>query len=158
MTRHLLTMVTVLAVALPAVRLLGQAGDPVVGTWVLNISKSKFSPGPAPKSETRTYVVAGQDIKASSKGVDAAGKPTAGTWTVNTDGKDRPMTGDPDADSLAVTRVDAFTVESIEKKAGKIVITARRVISRDGKLMTITFKGTNAKGQPLNDVMVFDKQ
>ena len=158
MTRHLLTMVTVLAVALPAVRLLGQAGDPVVGTWVLNISKSKFSPGPAPKSETRTYVVAGQDIKASSKGVDADGKPTAGTWTVNTDGKDRPMTGDPDADSLAVKRVDAFTVESIEKKAGKIVITATRVISRDGKLMTITFKGTNAKGQPRNDVWVFDKQ
>ena len=158
MRRHLLTVVTVLAVALPAVRLLAQASDPVVGTWVLNLSKSKFSPGPAPKSETRAYVVAGQDIKASSKGVDADGKPTTGAWTVNYDGKDRPMTGDPDADTLSVKRVDAFTVESIEKKAGKIVITGTRVIARDGKLMTITIKGTNAKGQSINDVMVFDKR
>ena len=158
MKRHLLTIVTVLAVALPAVRSLGQPSDPVVGTWVLNVSKSKFSPGPAPKSETRTYVLAGQEIKASSKGVGADGKPTASEWTVNYDGKERPITGDPDVDSLVLKRVDAFTTETTEKKNGKIVITGSRVISRDGKLMTITVKGTTAKGQTINDVMVFDKR
>ena len=158
MGRHLLTIVTVLAVALPAVRLLGQASDPVVGTWVLNLSKSKFSPGPGPKSETRTYVVAGQEIKASSKGVDADGKPTAAAWTVNYDGKDRPQTGDPNVDTLSLKRVDAFTTESTEKKAGKVVVTGTRVISGDGKLMTITVKGTTAKGQTFNDMMVYDKQ
>jgi hypothetical protein len=119
MRRHLLTLVTVLAVVLPAVRLLGQSSDAVVGTWGLNLSKSKFSPGPAPKSETRTYILAGQEIKASSKGVDADGKPTIGEWTVNYDGKDRPETGDPNADTLSLKRVDAFTTESTEKKAGK---------------------------------------
>jgi hypothetical protein len=31
------------------------APDPVIGTWQLNVSKSTFTPGPAPKSETRTY-------------------------------------------------------------------------------------------------------
>lgn len=158
MKRPLLTLVTVLAVVLPAVRLLGQSSDPVVGTWVLNLSKSKFSPGPAPKSETRTYVLVGQEIKANSKGVDADGKPTAGEWTVNYDGKDRPQTGDPNADTLSLKRVDAFTTESTEKKAGKVVITGTRVISRDGKVMTITTKGTNSKGQSINDVMVYDKR
>ena len=33
------------------------AADPVIGTWQLNVAKSKFSPGPAPKSDARTYAV-----------------------------------------------------------------------------------------------------
>ena len=56
----------------------------------MNVAKSKFSPGPAPKSESRTYVVAGQEIQATSTGVDADGKPTAGGWTIVNDGKDVP--------------------------------------------------------------------
>ena len=102
--------------------------------------------------------MAGAEIKASSKGVGADGKPTATEWTVNYDGKERPISGDPDVDSLILKRVDAFTTETSEKKAGKVVITGTRVISRDGKLMTITVKGTTAKGQTFNDVMVFDKR
>jgi hypothetical protein len=135
-----------------------QAADPVVGTWVLNIAKSKFNPGPAPKSETRTYVVVGQDIKGSSKGVDADGKPTVREWTVNDDGKDRQVTGSPDLDALSLKRIDAFSVESTQKKAGKMVATATRVISKDGKVMTITTKGTNAKGQAFNNVEIFDRR
>src|SRR5262249_35477092 len=67
-----------LIVAFLGVHSFSQAPDPLIGTWVLNVAKSKYSPGPAPKSETRTYVVAGSDIKASSKGTDGEGKPTAG--------------------------------------------------------------------------------
>jgi hypothetical protein len=103
-------------------------------------------------------VVAGQDIKATSKGVDGSGKPTAAEWTVNYDGKDRPQTGNPDADVLSLKRIDAFTIEFTQKRAGKVVITGMRTISRDGKVMTITFKGTNAKGQTINDVEVFEKR
>src|SRR5713226_7592677 len=84
--------------ALSGVELAAQGTDPIVGTWELNVVKSKYSPGPAPKSETRTYVAAGQDIKATSKGVGADEKPTVGQWTVNYDGKDRPQSGSPDAD------------------------------------------------------------
>ncbi|MEO5896351.1 MAG: hypothetical protein ABIS06_11670 [Vicinamibacterales bacterium] len=148
---------TVLA-ALGVVHLTGQSADPLVGTWELNIAKSKYTPGPAPKSETRTYVVAGQDIKATSKSVDADGKPTSGQWTVNYDGKDRPIIGRPDADGLSLKRIDAFTSEFTQKKAGQVVATGTRGISKDGKVMTITTKGTNAKGQAFNDVEVFDKR
>jgi hypothetical protein len=148
----------VVAFALSAIQLVAQGADPIVGTWELNVAKSTYKPGPAPKSETRTYVMAGQEIKATSTGVDGTGKPTTGEWTVNYDGKDRPMTGDPDADSLSLKRVDAFTTEFTEKKAGKVVITGTRAISRDGKVMTITTTGTNAKGQAINNVLVFEKQ
>lgn len=144
--------------ALSGVKLASQGTDPIVGTWELNVVKSKYSPGPAPKSETRTYVAAGQDIKATSKGVGADGKPTVGQWTVNYDGKDRPQSGSPDADALSLKRIDAFTAEFTQKKAGKVVMTGTRTISRDGKVMTISNKGTNAKGQTINDVEVFDKR
>ena len=143
---------------LSGIQLPAQGTDPIVGTWELNVAKSKYSPGPAPKSETRTYVVSGQDIKATSKGVDSAGQPTAGEWTINYDGKDRPQTGNPDADTLSLKRIDAFTTEFTQKRAGKVVITGTRIISRDGKVMTITTKGTNATGQTINDVGVFEKR
>jgi hypothetical protein len=153
-----LALGTMLA-AFGVVHLAAQTADPLVGTWELSIAKSTYNAGRAPKSETRTYVVVdGQEIKATSKGVGADGTPTSGQWTVNYDGKDRPMTGSPDADTLSLKRIDAFTAEFTQKKAGKVVATGTRVISKDGKVMTITTEGTNAKGQTFKDVEVFDKR
>ena len=148
----------IVVLVVSGVQLPAQGTDPIVGTWELNVAKSKYSPGPTPKSETRTYVVAGQDIRATSKGVDSAGTPTTAEWTVNYDGKDRPQTGNPDADTLSLKRIDAFTTEWTQKRAGKVVITGTRTISRDGKVMTITSKGTNAKGQTINNAEVFEKR
>ena len=141
-----------------AIETVAQATDPILGTWELNVAKSTYNPGPAPKGESRTYVMAGQDITATSKGVDGTGKPTAGAWTVNYDGKDRPTAGSPDSDTLSLKRIDPFTTEFTSKRAGKVVITGTRTISRDGKVMTITTKGTNAKGQAFNIVEVFEKR
>ena len=145
-------------VALFGMRSAAQSTDPIIGTWVLNVAKSKFSPGPAPQSESRTYVMAGKEIKATSTGVGADGKPTAGEWMIVNDGRDTPLTGNPDADVLSLKQTDTFSTEFTLKKAGKVVITGTRTISRDGKVMTITNKGTNAKGQPINDVLVFEKR
>ena len=156
--RTLTVTLGVLALALVGIEVAAQGTDPLVGTWELNVAKSKFSPGPAPKSETRTYMVAGQDMLASAKGVDSNGKAVTGEWTVNYDGKDRPQTGNPEADMLSLKRIDAYTAEFTQKKAGQVVMTGTRSISRDGKVMTITTKGTNAKGQPVNEVEVFEKR
>jgi hypothetical protein len=156
--RTLTVVLGVLVFALVGIQLAAQTTDPVVGTWELNVAKSKFSPGPAPKSETRTYAMVGQEIKATSKSVDGTGKATTGEWTVVYDGKDRPQAGNPDADMLSLKRVDAYSTEFTQKKDGKVVMTGTRSISRDGKVMTITTKGTNAKGQPVDDVEVFEKR
>ena len=69
-----------------------------------------------------------------------------------------PLTGNPDADVLSLKQTDAFSTQFALKKAGKVVITGTRTIARDGKVMTITNKGTNAKGQAINDVLVFEKR
>ena len=150
--------VGLLVVALSAASLQAQKADPILGTWKLNLAKSKFAPGTAPKSETRTYVADGQAIKASAQGADHEGKPTSAEWTLDYDGKPHPETGNPDADSLAVKRISPSTTEFTQTMGGKVVIRGRRTIAQDGKTMTITSKGVNAKGETINNVEVFEKQ
>lgn len=133
--------------------------DSSVGTWHLNVAKSKYDPGPAPKSNTVTIESTGQSIKVTAKGVDAAGNAASTQYSTTLDGKDAPVTmvGSQDFDTVAMKRVDAYTVEGVRKKNGKEVQTYSRVVSKDGKTMTITTKGTNAKGQKISNVAVYEK-
>jgi len=147
-----------LALGFPVTSLSAQAADPTSGTWELNLAKSKFSPGPPPKSQTRTYEVTGEDVKFTAKGINAEGKPILVEYTAKYDGKDYPVTGSKDFDAISLRRVDVVTAEGTSKKAGKVVQTSKRVVSKDGKTLTLTVKGTNAKGQAVNNVSVYDKR
>jgi hypothetical protein len=132
--------------------------DPHVGTWKLNVAKSTYSPGPAPKEVTMKIEAKGAGIHLTQTGTDGAGKPIKVEFTANYDGKDTPVTGVTNTDTIAVKRVDANTSESTLKKAGKVVMTVTSVVSKDGKTRTSTFKGTDAAGKPVNNVAVYDKQ
>lgn len=153
-----LRMLVVSVVASSAV-LGAQAGDPIMGTWKLNVAKSTYSPDPPPKSSTHTYELYGQEgVKFSVEGVDAAGNRTSIQYTAYYDGKDYPVTGSSEFDTVALRRIDAYTTELVNKKAGKVVYTRTRVLSKDGQVLTITSRGTNPKGQAVNNVAVFEKQ
>jgi hypothetical protein len=147
-----------LLVLVLSVRLLAEAAEPRNGTWELNLAKSKFSPGPAPKSGTRVYEIAGQSIKLVAKGIDAEGKPMLAQYSAKFDGKDYPYPGWADIDTVSLKRIDANTIEATEKLDGKVALTSKNVISKDGKSMTITIKGTNAKGQTVDNILVYDKR
>lgn len=132
--------------------------DPLVGTWKLNVTKSKYDPGPAPKSAMVKVEAAGKGVKATTEGVGADGKPTHTEFTANYDGKDYPITGSPTADTVSLKRIDANTIEQTNKKGGKVMATLTRKIDASGKVMTITGKGTNAEGKPTNNTVVYEKQ
>lgn len=132
--------------------------DPFIGTWRLNVTKSTYSPGPPPRSNTLTVEAAGQGIRVTAKGTDAEGKPTATQYTASYDGKDYPVTGNPDWDAVAFKRVDAYTLEFTRKKAEKVVQTGTNVGSKDGKTRTVTSKGINARGEKISNVAVYEKQ
>jgi hypothetical protein len=132
--------------------------DPVVGTWTLNLDKSKFNPGPAPKSQTRVYAQTADGISMKVTGTSADGSAISAESNYKYDGKDYPITGAPNYDTLALKRVNGSTVKSTQKLKGKIVGTTTRTVSGHGKVLTLTSKGTNVKGVPFNDVSVFDKQ
>ena len=135
-------------------------GEVRVGTWELNLAKSTFSPGPPPIRQTLIFQSAGPHWTALLQGIDASGKPInpdMNNLAITFDGKDHP-TASVDYDTTAWRRSSGNTYEVIRKKAGKIVLTSTNEISGDAKTMTITTKGVNAKGQPVHNVWVYDKQ
>jgi hypothetical protein len=134
-------------------------GNPFVGTWVLNVAKSKYTPGPPPKSQTVVWEAAGQGVKVSTTGVDATGKATAPTgYTSNLDGKDVAVAGNPDWDMTSLKRVDANTLAFTRKKSGKVVQEGTITVSKDGKTRTNVTTGVNAQGQKINNTAVYDRK
>jgi len=156
--KRTLVLGTMLAVAVPAALATAQSGDPVLGTWTLNVAKSKYSLGPAPKIQTRTYTAAANGYKFSAKGVDAEGKATTTEFTAAYDGKFHAVTGNPAVDSIMVKKIDANTVEATQTKGGKPVSKTTRAISKDGKTLTSTAHGKNAAGKAYTNVEIFEKK
>jgi hypothetical protein len=133
--------------------------DPQVGVWRLNVAKSKYSPGPAPKSATTRIEAAGAGTKVIVDQELADGTMRHWEFTVSYDGKDSPVTGNnPNADMVARTRTNATTVQTISKKGGKVTTTQTSAVSSDGKTRTVTTKGVDASGQQVNNVAVYEKQ
>ncbi len=145
---------------LSSVPLLAQ-DNPFVGTWKLNLTKSKFEPGPAPKSLTRTIVAQGDGAKYTFDGVAADGKPISYGFTVKYDGKDYPVmgTGMPaGADAIAITLVGTNKAEALQKRGGKEVAKAEAEVSKDGKVSTVKSKGKTVDGKDFHSESVYDKQ
>ena len=160
MIQRLVRVTMILSAAVLAATLLAnaQSKDSFVGTWKLNVAKSKYSPGPAPKSITSIYEAVGQGYRVSVTNESPSGTQKY-SYTTNLDGKDSPVTGNnPNADMLAVKRVDARTLESVSKKGSKVTVTQRNVLSADGKTRTVTTTGTDPQGQKVNNVAVFERQ
>jgi hypothetical protein len=136
------------------------AADPFVGTWKLNLAKSKYDPGPPPKSTTGKIEAQDNGFKLVADSVDSQGKPGHVEYTVKYVGKDYPVTttGGPSDLTLAIKKIDANTHDVVVKQGGKEVQTYREVVSKDGKTLTRTTKGKNAKGQAFNNTVVFDRQ
>ena len=133
--------------------------DSQVGVWKLNVAKSKYSPGPAPTSATTTVEAAGAATNVTVDQEMADGTKRHYTFTAAYDGKDAPIVGNnPDADTVARTRVNASTVKTVSKKDGKTTITQTSAVSSDGKTRTVTTTGVNAKGQKVNNVAVYERQ
>ena len=136
------------------------AADVYTGTWKLNVAKSKYSPGPAPKAVTVVIAEKGADYSVSATGTDGAGKPTSVKYTF-------PMKGGPIAytegapasgATVAIKRVNANTLEGTSTLNGKETGTTTTVMAADGKSFARTVKTTNAEGKPVNNNEVYEKQ
>lgn len=133
--------------------------DPFVGTWVLNVAKSKYSPVPAPKSATTVIEAAGTGYKFTVKNVQASGAEQSWSFTTNLDGKPAKMTGNnPNADMVTYKRIDANTLESVSTKGGKETTRQRVVTAADGKTRTVTTTGVDGTGQKISNVAVYEKK
>jgi hypothetical protein len=158
-----MALVVVILAAAPLLQLRAQtdALHARLGTWKLNLQASKVDPASPStyKSETRVYTDAGADgVKVSMTTVDAAGKTMTRSYTAKYDGKDYPQIGNPNGDTISIRETAPNTADSITKKNGKVVMNSHSVQSKNGKTLTIASTGTNAKGQPYTNTLVYDKQ
>lgn len=133
------------------------ASDLQMGTWKLNEAKSKLAPG-VTKNNTVVYEAAGDNLKVTIDGTDRDGKPVHNEWTGKFDGKDYPVTGDPDSDVRSYKEVNDHTLDFTVKKGGKLTITGQVVVSADGKTRTVTSNGTDPQGKKFKSIAVYDKQ
>jgi hypothetical protein len=133
------------------------AADPQMGTWKLNEAKSKITPGTTKNTQVVYSSTFGQ-VKIKSDGIDANGKPIHVEWSGKFDGKDYPVTGDPNSDSRSYTKLNERTLTTANKKNGKVTVTGQIVVSADGKSRTVTVTGTTPKGKKFKNVAVYDKQ
>ena len=132
-------------------------GDALNGTWKLNTEKSKYNPGPGPKSQT--LVISGTDA-ARKIVVDLT--PATGNavhWEVSgAAGAQLPVVGtNPNADHYVFARVNPTTFEAQYFREGKPTLKQSAVVSADGKTLTVTGTGTDAQGRTVHNVAVYDK-
>ena len=147
----LLMLVTVLFAA-PAF-----AADPIVGSWKLNVAKSKFSSSQELKASTRVYTEANGVYTLDQKLTAADGKEMSLT-TKYSDGKDTKQDSGGPIDTTHAKKIDANTWDFDLKKDGKVVGHVHRVVSADGKTLTVHNTGMMLSGLTGDQTMVFDKQ
>jgi hypothetical protein len=157
-TRLFAPLVITLALSVLMLSAVAQAADKQVGTWKLDVAKSKYSPGPAPKEGTLKIEAQADGLKITIDGIDAEGKTVHMEFSPKYDGKDYPTTGMPGADSISLKKISDHTIEAVSKKDGKPMITTRSVVSKDGKTRTTSQTGKNAKGQDVKNTLVYDRQ
>ena len=150
-----LSVLAACALAVPATA--SAQSDPFIGTWQLDVAKSSYKPGPAPKSVTLAIEAAGKGMKVAVDGATADG-PIKWGYTAVPDGKDVPVTGNPSADAASVTQPSSHERVVVFKRAGKAALTSKAVVTKDGKMMTITQDGTDTKGQTVHNVLHYMKQ
>ena len=151
--------------------------DPLFGTWKQNTRESVYDP-PAGRPPAGSYAVreyaAGDDgsIVAITMNVDAQGLPSLGAISAaNYDGKEYPQHTvatlstslsshiGPRLDrTISYTKIDPYTVRIVQRQGDQIIAKSTRTISRDGKTMTDRSDYTNATGQHVGNVLVFEKQ
>ena len=135
------------------------AQDPLAGKWKLNLEKSKYDPGPPPKSIMLNYEPTEGGMRITVDGVSSDDQPIKQVFgPFKMDEKPYPVTGSPVFDNQISKKVDDRTSDFIRRKGEQITQTGKRELSADGKIVTITSTGTNAQGQQYNNVSIFDKQ
>ena len=158
--RRVLRFVAIALLAVVGSCTLQAQSNSLVGTWKLNVTKSKYDPGPAPKSLTRTVEAQSDGVKYTFDGVAADGTPIAYGFSVQFDGKDNPISGSmpSGADTISAKRTDSNHFVATLKKGDKVIGTSKVMVSKDGKVTTVDATGTTAAGVKTHDVQVYDKQ
>ena len=159
--RRVVSVLALTCVLLPAgVELAAQSAaipiqDSLIGTWRLDLAKSRYSPGPAPRGETRTYARDANGVSGRIERHHADGTREIIDYRADAD-HEVPVYGTRAYDAIRFKRLDAYTIEGVLSHAGKVYGYSRRIISPDGQTLTVTFR-REERGDMVNNVAVYTK-
>jgi len=153
----LIRMTTILYVLASVLGVIGQtsgsSADPRIGTWKLNLEKSQFAAGSAPRVQVRKLETRPDGFTVfTQSGIDAEGNPTFTQASYKFDSKEYPEYTQATLASFATAGVkpntnkyrlvDAYTVEITRiDAAGKVTATNTQTMSKDGKTHSVTSTG-----------------
>lgn len=128
------------------------------GTWRLNLARSTYDPGPPP------YVRASYTIRPWRDGllvvydqVRPRGGLTHLEWAGRFDGRDYPVQGVEEAVTYAYEQVDARTYDVVTKVDGRVAARSRARLAADGRSITTTTRGRDARGAEVTTVTVYER-
>jgi hypothetical protein len=161
-TRIGFVLAALLTISLAGTAAAQSKDDPSIGTWKLNVAKSKFTPGPPIQGDTRSYEVneAGW-LFVTTETTQPDGTRTGVRFAAKFDGKAYPQIGRfaPTVTLITYEPVDRRTLKYTQRDtSGKIVSTNTRTVSEDGKTMLIEQRTSNASGQPVVNIELFERQ
>ena len=133
------------------------SSDNWIGVWKMNVAKSKYEAGSLPKTRILSFEPLANGVKVSSDLLDVQGSVHL-EFSVSYDGKDVAMRGAMPGSTIAATRIDAFTFETVQKTDGKVGVRTHFVVSLDGKMLTATAIGLDQNGAKYTNLSVYDRQ
>ncbi len=135
----------------------GATPDRWIGTWKLNAAKSKFQSGPIPKNRTLSFQEVAGGVRGVSDLLDDMGSVHI-EFIAKYDGKDVPIRGTPQGFTIAFMKIDANSFDTLQKTSGKVTLTTRFLVSRDGKTLTASAVGNDTEGVKFTNLSVYDRQ
>ena len=155
-------MKKILYLVLTAALLMSNAfaiADPFVGKWQLSPKRSKYPAGTCPKQMVIEIEAAGSGIRYNSDAIYTNGRLAHSQYTADYNGKQVTVLG---AHSLllpvSLKRLNSHTVVASYTRGFEVVATSRRVVSADGRLMTITTTSKDQSGKSATTVGVYEKK
>ncbi len=154
--KNTLMLLFLLTVSAPSAM---SASDPFVGTWLMNVHKSKYPPGGCPKGMVIEMETAGHGVHYRSSTTHADGRTTKSEYIADYGGRQVVVTGSRGMMlPVSLKRVDSNTVVAYYMEGLQIVATSRRVVSKDGRVMTVTTTSRDRSGKSVTNVGIYERR
>lgn len=131
------------------------------GTWKLNLEKSQFAPGTAPRSDTRVYEDRGGGVIMSTHTtINQQGQEALTIYAAKFDGKQYPVAtrGLGALSTIAFQVIDPYSESFVLTRDGKVAVRGTTTVSKDGKTLTMTLNTINTQGQTSQGISIYEKQ
>ena len=132
--------------------------DPFTGTWVANLTKSHRHKNHQFQSATLHFEVSGNAVSLTQAGVNMSGKNESSTLRLDADGEEHDISSLAPGIVVISKWIGDHVLETIAKRGSEVIGRGTYEVSPDGRTLTATVAGVDAKGSAFEQVIVFDRE